>query len=186
MNQGRMNFLALSGSARVASTNTALLKKLEELETEQYRVRVCDSYLALPIFNTDKEGIETPPEVVDFCASIADADGIIISSPEYVHAIPGGIKNAIDWLVSRNEVMAKPIVLAHASPRGDDMLKSLRLVLATVSTQFNADCFLRIPLLGLQVEQIESILSSPDKQAEMRLFLDDFAQFVGSVGRSGI
>jgi hypothetical protein len=38
-------------------------------------------------------------------AQVAQADGVIISSPEYVRAIPGGMKNLIDWMVSRAEII---------------------------------------------------------------------------------
>ena len=55
---------------------------------------------SLPIFSPDLEGAKTALQVVDFVSMVAESAGIIISSPEYVRAIPGGLKNAIDWLVS--------------------------------------------------------------------------------------
>lgn len=79
---------------------------------------------------------KTPAVVEEFIKSVSASDGIIISSPEYIRCIPGGLKNAIDWMVSRTEIIDKPIVLVHASSRGDDMLVSLRRVLSTVSSNF--------------------------------------------------
>jgi len=108
---------------------------------------------------------------------VAEADGVIIASPEYVRSIPGGMKNAIDWLVSREELVAKPIVLAHASHRGDDMLQQLRIVLATVSARFNEEIFLRFRLMALSPEEITERLSEEAAISDMRAFLDNFSRF---------
>lgn len=128
-----MKFLGISGSVRKGSTNTVLLTVLAELATLQAQIEVFDGIGALPIFSPDMEGDEAPKNVREFAAAVAQSDGVIISSPEYARAIPGGLKNAIDWLVSREELVNKPIALVHASHRGDDMLDSLRLVLNTVT-----------------------------------------------------
>jgi NAD(P)H-dependent FMN reductase len=130
----------------------------------------------LPVFSQDAEGDETPRQVLQFMQSISDADGIIISSPEYVRAIPGGLKNAIDWMVSRDEIVFKPIALAHASHRGDDVLASLRLVLSTVSTRFVDHPFLRIPLLGKSPDEIREALRLPENESQIRSFLSSFAR----------
>ena len=100
------------------------------------------------------------------------ADGLIVSSPEYVRAIPGGLENAIDWLVLRDEIVAKPIVLAHASHRGDDMLASLRSVLSTVSSGFDGSRFLRLPLMGMAEAQVGAFCELPKNAKEIREFLD--------------
>ena len=65
--------------------------------------------------------------------AIARSDGVLVCSPEYVRGIPGGLKNAIDWLVSGDQIVGRPIALVHASHRGEDMLQALRAVLSTVS-----------------------------------------------------
>ncbi|MDE2609571.1 MAG: NAD(P)H-dependent oxidoreductase, partial [Burkholderiales bacterium] len=85
-----------------------------------------------------------------------------------------------DWMVSRFEVIGKPIALAHASHRGDDMLASLRLVLSTVSEGFRDDLFLRIPLIGKTPREIASIVMLPERQSEMRAFLSAFVSAVRS------
>jgi NAD(P)H-dependent FMN reductase len=81
---------------------------------------------------TSKARRRRPPSKPS-AAAVARADGLVIACPEYVRALPGGFKNAVDWLVSRDEIIVKPIALIHASHRGDDMLEQLRLVLGTVS-----------------------------------------------------
>lgn len=171
-----MKFLAVSGSARRASTNTAMLYALQSVAGAKHAVSVYDRVGELPVFSPDLES-EPPLEVAVLASAIADADGLILASPEYIRSIPGGLKNAIDWLVSRNEVIGKPIVLAHASHRGDDMLLQLRVVLATLSDRFNEELFLRLPLMKLSPEEVREHLSEPRHQDEMRRFLDAFATY---------
>lgn len=171
-----MNFLAISGSARAASTNTALLRALAAAAPPPITVTLAAPVTSLPVFSPDLETPAPPAPVRAFARAIAQADGLIFCSPEYARGLPGGLKNAIDWMVSRAEIIDKPIVLAHASHRGDDMLAQLRCVLATVSTGFTPDIFLRLPLLGLSPDEIATQLASPQKADSLRAFLSRFAQ----------
>jgi chromate reductase, NAD(P)H dehydrogenase (quinone) len=175
-----MKFLAVSGSTRLGSTNTAMLRSIQSAAGSAHVVTIFDRINELPVFSPDLEYPDPPKQVVQFAKSIAKVDGLIVASPEYVRSIPGGLKNAIDWLVSRNELIEKPIVLAHASHRGDDMLRQLRTVLGTVSVRFNEDLFLRFHLTTLSPEEISHVLSQERHQAAIRKFLDEFATYCGS------
>lgn len=170
-----MKLLAISGSARRESTNTALLLAMKDLAPDGMEISVFHRLDALPVFSPDLEGEKTPLQVIDFLGLVSAADGIVISSPEYIHAIPGGLKNAIDWMVSRSEIIGKPIALAHASHRGDDMLASLRLVLSTVSDGFLDDVFLRIPLIGQSPQEISAQLRLSEYRMQISQFLSEFA-----------
>lgn len=167
-----MKLLAISGSARLASTNTALLRALAEVSPVD--VELFHALHQLPVFSPDLEGESTPPVVTKFIRSIEQADGLIISSPEYVHAIPGGLKNAIDWLVSGEVITDKPVALIHASHRGDDMLASLRLVLRTVTSAFQEQVFLRLPLISKSPEEVSEFLSTPENIALLQSFNAEF------------
>lgn len=161
-----MKILAISGSGRVNSTNTAMLSAVADIARAAHDMSVFSDIASLPVFSPDLEAEPLPLEVQAFVDLICESDCLIISSPEYVRAIPGGLKNAIDWLVSRDEIVSKPIALMHASHRGDDMLEQLRLVLSTVSQQFSHDLFLRFELMKLSPEEISSHLAkSPNKSA---------------------
>jgi len=173
-----MKILAISGSAHKASTNTALLSAIQSRVPEGVEVFIFDQLHTLPVFSPDLEGESTPLAVRNFIDLIATADGIIISSPEYVRAIPGGLKNAIDWMVSRYEVIGKNIALVHASHRGDDMLASLRLVLATVSENFQEDIFLRVPLIGKLPKEIDTFIQETDYEKEVMTFISRFMDSV--------
>ncbi|WP_293024709.1 NADPH-dependent FMN reductase [Pandoraea sp.] len=176
----QMKLLAISGSARRESVNTALLLALKDAAPAGVELSVFHRLDTLPVFSPDLEGERTPAEVLEFLQRVSACEGIIIASPEYVRAIPGGLKNAIDWMVSRFEVIGKPIALAHASHRGDDMLASLRLVLSTVSDRFRDDLFLRIPLIGKTPREIASIVMLPERQSEICDFLSAFVSAVRS------
>lgn len=128
----------------------------------------------LPVFSPDRQGENTPAVVHRFFAALRQADGIIVSSPEYIRGIPGGLKNAIDWLVSGDEIIGKPVVLAHASHRGDDMLAALRLVLTTVTQRFNADLFLQLPLMPKSPDEVRQFLRGQDCTLRVGQFLSEF------------
>ena len=97
-----------------------------------------------------------------------------------MRAPPGGLKNAIDWLVSRDTLVGKPMALMHASHRGDDMLESLRQVLATVSNRFAPELFLRLPLMKLSPAEIAERLARPENVGALQAYLAAFARLCGS------
>lgn len=171
-----MKFLAISGSNRAQSTNTAMLHSVAQILRPLHHITVYHDIATLPVFSPDAEAMPLPRNVQSFVDAIRDHDGLIISSPEYVRAIPGGLKNAIDWLVSRDEIIAKPIALLHASHRGDDMLTQLRLVLSTVSDQFHSDLFLRFSLMNMSPHDISRTLMEQPSKSEIIELIQTLAQ----------
>ncbi|MES0038542.1 NAD(P)H-dependent oxidoreductase [Mesorhizobium sp. M0046] len=101
-----LNILAISGSLRAASTNSALLAALAQNAPPDCHVSVYDGLGRLPIFNPDDEGERTPPQAAVLIDAVTAADGVIVSCPEYAHGVPGGLKNVLDWLVSRDAAVA--------------------------------------------------------------------------------
>ncbi len=170
-----MKILAISGSARRASTNTALLRGLAAAAPRGVEVVVFEGVGRLPVFSPDLDG-DPPAEVRAYIALVDASDGVIVASPEYVRALPGGLKNAIDWLVSRDTLVGKPMALLHASHRGDDMLESLRQVLATVSNRFAPELFLRLPLMKLDPAEIAERLAQSKNVGALQAYLADFAR----------
>ncbi|MES5045989.1 NADPH-dependent FMN reductase [Rhizobium nepotum] len=177
-----MKILAISGSARRLSTNTALLRAMQVIAPATIAIDVFDGIGDLPVFSPDLEGSDEPDNVRLFKQAISESDGIVISSPEYVRSIPGGLKNAIDWLVSGDQLIGKSIALVHASHRGDDMLKILRTVLSTVSSNFNESLFFRLPVMKDAPELILEILKTPSNREMAERFLVDFASFCQNRG----
>lgn len=166
--------LAISGSARITSTNTALLNGIKNIAPADIHFDVFSDLTALPIFSPDLETPELPLPVNRFIKLINANDALILSSPEYVRAVPGGLKNAIDWLVSNEAIIDKPIALVHASHRGDDMLSSMRLILSTVSTNYFDDMFLRFSLMAMTSDEISVELNKRENRIEIQNFLEIF------------
>jgi len=92
-----LELVAISGSLRTGSFNTALLHNLPELAPPSLRFTV-HSFAEFPVFNHDIELRGMPEAVTRLHGAIRAADGLIIATPEYNHGVPGGLKNAIDWL----------------------------------------------------------------------------------------
>jgi NAD(P)H-dependent FMN reductase len=172
-----MRILAISGSARLNSTNTAMLRAIRTIAPSDIEVSIFDGVGRLPVFSPDLEGESLPEAVRDFIDVIAQSDGVIIASPEYVRSIPGGLKNAIDWLVSGDEIVHKPIALLHASHRGDDMLAGLRTVLATITDRFAGDIFLRLPLMKLDPAEVLRSIEMADNRSRVQAYLQAFSAY---------
>lgn len=108
--------LAVSGSLRSGSFNTALLRAAQGLLPEGITVELYEGLGGLPHFNPDLDVDPPPPQVADLRGRIAQADGVLVCSPEYAHGVPGSLKNALDWIVSSGEFTNKPTMLINASP----------------------------------------------------------------------
>ncbi|MDF5726788.1 MAG: NAD(P)H-dependent oxidoreductase, partial [Rhizonema sp. PD38] len=78
--------------------------------------------------------------------------GLVISSPEYAHGIPGVLKNALDWLVSGEEFIGKPIALFNASPRAIYATASLTEIVTTMAGRIVPEACLTISLLGKNLD----------------------------------
>jgi len=89
--------LALSGSLRARSFNTAALHAAQELAPEGMTITLYEGMSDLPPYNRDVEQAGYPPPVADLHAQIRAADALLIATPEYNYSIPGVLKNAIDW-----------------------------------------------------------------------------------------
>ncbi|OCI93297.1 FMN reductase [Rhizobium sp. AC27/96] len=169
---------ALCGSQRQASTSRRLLEALRRACPEGITIEICDLIGDLPIFNPDDEGERTPAIVEQFAAQLQRADGLIVSCPEYAHGIPGGFKNALDWLVSRDEVPFKPLMFAHASHRGDLVLEQLTEVLQTMSLRVVEPAFLRVPIAGKSDEAQAAILLDASESGALQASLGRFAEAI--------
>lgn len=109
------SLLGICGSLRKASTNRSLLLAIGEVLPADTSMTLFERLGELPIFNSD---LEDPEPVVELKHAIASADGVVIAVPEYNYSIPGGLKNALDW-VSRppatSPMRGKPIGLVGAA-----------------------------------------------------------------------
>ncbi|TGQ07685.1 MULTISPECIES: NADPH-dependent FMN reductase [unclassified Mesorhizobium] len=174
-----IEIIAISGSLRAASTNSALLAALAANAPDDCRVQVYDGLGRLPIFNPDDEGERTPPQAARLIEMITRADGVIVSCPEYAHGVPGGMKNALDWLVSRDAAVGKPAMLIHASPRSLYARAALAEVMRTMSFALYEEA-LEIALLGKKPAEVEVILAQGANRRAMRGAIEAFSGFIRS------
>ena len=141
-----MRILALSGSLRKTSYNTAAIKALKMLAPMHIKIEI-GSIAELPLFDPDRESEHISALEELFC-SVGNSDGLVIASPEYAHGISGPMKNTLDWLVSRVEFPNKPIMLINTSPRASHAQRALKEVLTTMSGNIIEQSCISIPLLG--------------------------------------
>lgn len=92
-----MRVLAVSGSLRAESYNSALAHAAAELAPAGVEIEVYEGLALLPPYDADTDGEDPPTPVADLRERIADADALLFVTPEYNGSIPGVLKNAIDW-----------------------------------------------------------------------------------------
>jgi chromate reductase, NAD(P)H dehydrogenase (quinone) len=162
-----LTILAVSGSLRSTSSNTACLQAIGLLAPPGVTLVLFDGLGGLPHFNPDLDGDEKPAPVAAFRALVERADGLLISSPEYARGVPGSLKNGLDWLVSGPEFPGKPVALINTSPRATHAQASLALTLTTMSARLVEKAALTLPLLG-KAWTAQDIASDPEFAASLR------------------
>ena len=111
-----MRILTISGSLRTASINTQLLEAIAELAPSSVTVIRSGSLDNLPHFSPERDTDPAPEAVTDLRAQLREADAVIICTPEYIHSMPGVLKNMLDWMASSGEFVHKPVGVLSASP----------------------------------------------------------------------
>jgi len=155
--------MALSGSLRDRSYNTAAIQALKDLAPEDVSIRI-GNIASLPLFNPDRED-EAIPAVMELKRGLKASHGLIIASPEYAHGVSGPLKNALDWLVSGDEFPGMPVMLVNTSPRAHNALAALREILVTMAGYLVDDAFVTIPLLGSHLDTGGILANQAIKQA---------------------
>lgn len=114
----KIRLVGVSGSLRQASNCTAVLRTLQGALDSHIQMNLA-SLSEIPLYNQDLESQILPEGVRDFKKSIADADGLVICSPEYNFGTSGVLKNALDW-ASRpafaSPLAGKPVLIITCSP----------------------------------------------------------------------
>lgn len=114
-----LNVLTICGSLRKGSYNAIVQRALPSLAPEGMTLTAAPSFADFPLYNFDIQNTTGVPSSVNGLAdAIRNADGLVIVSPEYNFSIPGGLKNAIDWLsrLQNQPFAGKPIAIQSASP----------------------------------------------------------------------
>ncbi len=147
-----MRLLAISGSLRATSTNTAALEALRLLAPAGVEIMLYRELGALPHFNPDDDGEAPPPAVFALRELVGSSAGLIIAAPEYAHGVSGALKNALDWLVASHEFPGKPVALVNCAPRAFHAQAALREILTTMAARLVTEAFATLPLTGRTVD----------------------------------
>jgi chromate reductase len=171
-----MRLLAISGSLRCGSYNSALLAAAAAASPPDVEFVTWRGLDEIPAFDED---IDIPPAVVNLQREIAQADAVLFATPEYNGSFPGALKNALDW-VSRpfatNVLRHKRVAVIGASQgmfgavwAQADLRKVLSRIGASVDDrellvglageQFTADARLRDPGHAARLETIVESLA---------------------------
>lgn len=179
-----MRLIGISGSLRLGSLNTALLREAVRLAPEGVEV-IEGSIRDIPLYDGDLEYERGLPEaVVALKNLVADADGLMLFTPEYNNGIPGVFKNAIDWMSRPSSDIARvfggrPTAVLGASPGGFGTILSQNAwlpVLRTLGTDFWSGGRMMLARAGSAFDD-QGHLIDPASEARLTAFVTDFAAY---------
>lgn len=181
----RPRIALIVGSLSKVSLNRRLAMALAEagrsrLDFEFVEIR------DLPLYDRDRDA-DLPGEAIRFKQAIADADGVLIVTPEYNRSVPSALKNAIDWAsrpYGQSAWRGKKAAIAGASTGvlGTAIAQShLRIILAHLDVAVLAQPELYVKVTDELISPDGRVLSS-DFAALLDRFIDRLADLVGSGG----
>lgn len=179
-----MKVLAISGSLRALSSNTAVLRAASALAPPPIEFVLFEGIGNLPHFNPDLDGDDVSPAVTDWRIALQGADAVVFSVPEYAHGIPGVMKNALDWVVGSGELAGKPVALFNPSSRGAYAQASLSGTLTVMAAKIVPEAAVTLETLGKPISE-DSIRRDAEMSARLRCGLEALSRFVLAVVQGG-
>ncbi len=179
----------LEGSLRRASLSRAVGRAVAELVPEGMEAVILPSPGNLPLFNQDVLDDGMPESVAALTQSVVTMDALLIVTPEYNWSIPGGLKNAIDWLsrVTPNPLAHKPVAIWSVSPGllgGARVHESLRQTLHSQDMLIMAKPEIQISGAKGKVDVEAGRITHPETEAFLRTHLSAFSDFCSRWGRA--
>lgn len=113
-----LNVVTLLGSLRKGSFNGMVARALPKLAPDGMHISPLPSIADIPLYDADFQQEEGFPHSIEaLAAQIREADGVVIVTPEYNYSVPGGLKNAIDWLsrLPDQPLAGKPVLIQTCS-----------------------------------------------------------------------
>jgi chromate reductase len=175
----KRRILAICGSTRQNSANLHLINAIATLFSDELEMIIFEGLSEIPHFNPDLDNNNAPKNVLRFRTQLADADGILICTPEYAMGVPGTLKNAVDWTVSSMEFSHKPVALITASTAGQkghqSLMETLRiieaeipdssqLVISHIKTKLNENKITETVILNQVKDVLRSLINCIDRQ----------------------
>jgi chromate reductase, NAD(P)H dehydrogenase (quinone) len=158
----------VSGSLRAASTNSAVLRTAAACAPPDVRPVLYAGRAGLPHFNPDDDADPLPAPVVELRGAVRRASAVLFCVPEYAGALPGSLKNLLDWLIgddSPDSIYGKPVAWVNASPRGAVLAHdSLRAVLGYAHARIVEPACVPVPV-GSGALDAEGLVADPAARA---------------------
>lgn len=126
--------LIIIGSATRNSSNQRLMEQVLEKNPDTH-FKMYDDLSVLPHFDTSLTDVDTPEEIIKIREYINNSAGVIISTPEYIFSIPSRLKNLLEWCVSTNVFLDKPVAFITGSASGEKGHEELLLLLKTLGAK---------------------------------------------------
>ena len=177
--------IGVSGSLRSGSFNTALLNAAAAAMPDGSTLAI-GTIRGIPLYDGDVEASQGVPASVEALKdAIAQADGLLLVTPEYNNSIPGVFKNAIDWLSRPASDIArvfgaKPVGLIGASPGGFGTILSQNAWLPVLRT-LGAELWSGARLMVARASGVfaeDGTLADPKLREQLRRYLEGFGAFV--------
>ena len=175
-----LRIVAVCGSLRAASKNRAVLEAARLLAPSGVEIALDWSLSTLPHYNPDLDALDgssLPRAAAAWRTTVASANGMLISSPEYAHGVPGVLKNALDWLVSSTDFPGMPVALLGASAMSVIAPAQLREILVTMNARFVSEASVTIPVSGAGADGA-AIAADPELSVMLRGALAAFVRVI--------
>ncbi|GAB3543221.1 NADPH-dependent FMN reductase [Spirosoma fluminis] len=176
-----MNFLAISGSLRATSTNTSILRAAAALVPQGVTVTLYNGLDDLPHFSPERDGEHSPAPVTQLRTLLQQADAVLICTPEYIHGMPGVLKNMLDWVVSSGEFVHKPVGIISAGPSdtgGSRAHASLTHTLEVMTAHLTDKTSLIIPFVRSKISA-DGQITDPELAQALRTVVSELIDAVG-------
>lgn len=177
-----MKLIAMSGSLRTGSFNTALLQAAQACLPEAISCEFV-SIADVPLYNQDLDGDTKPAVCEQLKATIANADGLLIATPEYNYSVPGGLKNAIDWLsrpAYKSVLAHKPVAIMSSSIGATGGVRAqghLKQILGGVLAELYPAPEFIVPLAN-QAFSTQGQLMDEELQLKLTRFISDYCAWL--------
>lgn len=177
MNLTPKKILAICGSTRANSANAQIITAITSLAADDLHITVYNGLTDLPYFNQDITDGQITEPVKHFRNAIAEADGVLICTPEYVFSLPGILKNAIEWTVSTTVFSNKPTALITASSSGEKAHESLVLVMNTLGIKTDDELCLLISGVKSKLNA-QGEITNADLQQKLEKLVECFKSII--------
>jgi chromate reductase len=184
-----LRIVAIAGSLRRGSWNRRLLEAARDLAPAGMRIDIVD-LADIPLYDGDHDTDETRPAAVRrLKALVAEADGVLIATPEYNHSVPGVLQNAIDWIsrpAMKSPLVDKPAAIMGVSPGALGAARAqqqLKLVLMATLAQVLPHPGVSVGLVTEKFDAEGRLVHEPTR-GFVAAYLAAFETWIRRVGRS--